>query len=153
MASRSRYIIGVGLQYVSDRVDAPNSTGKPPACHTPCLTCSARSLRCMWHGFSSDQVLMIAMTGLPACPAASTPSCRIRDLWLNERRLFEPNHPALRSVAGFFAPLAGGRPWGASLASGGWSSAPGHRNDAWGALCGVRPGACGVIAGLPGLVR
>src|SRR5215469_10879561 len=35
---------------------------------------------------------------------------------------------------------------GASLASGGWSSAPGHRNDAWGALCGVRPGACGTSA-------
>jgi hypothetical protein len=56
----------------------------------------------MWHGFSSDQVLMIAMTGLPACPAASTPICRIRDLWLNERRLFEPNHPALRKVSGVF---------------------------------------------------
>jgi hypothetical protein len=26
------------------------------------------------------------------------------------------------------------------------SSAPGHRNGAWGALCGVRPGACGVLA-------
>src|SRR5215469_14021638 len=100
MESRLRYIIGVGLQYVSDRVDAPNSTGKPPACHTPRLTCSARSRRCIWHGFSSDQVLMIAMIGLPACPASSTPICRIRDLWLNERRLFEPNHPALRKVSG-----------------------------------------------------
>src|SRR4029077_4285130 len=34
---------------------------------------------------------------------------------------------------------------GASLASGGVSSPPGHRNGAWGALCGVRPGGCGVI--------
>src|SRR3974390_3552903 len=100
MASRLRYIIGVGLQNVSDKVDAPNSTGKPPACHTPCLTCSARSRRCMWHGLSSDHVLMIAMTGLPVGPAASTPSCRIRDLWLNERRLPGLNHPALRSVSG-----------------------------------------------------
>jgi len=42
---------------------------------------------------------------------------------------------------------------GASLASGGVSSPPGHRNGAWGcvvpearqlALCGVRPGGCGV---------
>ena len=33
---------------------------------------------------------------------------------------------------------------GASLASGGWSSPPGHRNGAWGALSGVRPGGCGV---------
>ncbi len=79
MASRFRYIIGVGLQYVSDKVDTPNSTGKPPACHTPRLTCSARSRRCMWHGFSSDQVLRMAMTGLPWCSEASTPSWRIRD--------------------------------------------------------------------------
>jgi hypothetical protein len=33
---------------------------------------------------------------------------------------------------------------GASLASGGGSSPPGHRNGAWGAFCGVRPGGCGV---------
>jgi len=33
---------------------------------------------------------------------------------------------------------------GASLASEGVSSPPGHRNGAWGALCGVRPGGCGV---------
>jgi len=33
---------------------------------------------------------------------------------------------------------------GASLASGGVSSPPGHRNGAWGALGGVRPGGCGV---------
>src|SRR6185312_12111176 len=32
---------------------------------------------------------------------------------------------------------------GASLASEGVSSPPGHRNGAWGASCGVRPGACG----------
>jgi len=42
------------------------------------------------------------------------------------------------------ASLAGGRPWGASLASEGGSSPPGHRNGARGALCGVRPGGCGV---------
>ncbi len=39
----------------------------------------------------------------------------------------------------FMAPLAG-----ASLASGGVSSPPGHRNGARGALCGVRPSGCGV---------
>jgi len=42
------------------------------------------------------------------------------------------------------ASLACGRPWGASLASGGVSSPPGPRNGAWGAFCGVRPGGCGV---------
>src|SRR5262249_8776347 len=50
----------------------------------------------------------------------------------------------------FIASLAG-----ASLASGGVSSAPGHRNGAWGCVvpearrlapCGVRPGACGAHA-------
>src|SRR5262249_31467822 len=44
-------------------------------------------------------------------------------------------------------PLAGashGRAGGAPISRvGGCSSPPGHRNGAWGALCGVRPGGCG----------
>ena len=50
---------------------------------------------------------------------------------------------------------------GASLASGGMGvrglapgtcrgSPPGHRNGAWGALCGVRPGGCGVTVSVAG---
>jgi len=39
------------------------------------------------------------------------------------------------------ASLAGGRPWGASLASEGRSSPPGHRNGAWGAYAAFGPAA------------
>ena len=55
---------------------------------------------------------------------------------------------AQRCATHFMASLAG-----ASLASGGVSSAPGHRNGAWGALCGVRPGACGVPTPLQDTLR
>src|SRR5690242_18109707 len=41
------------------------------------------------------------------------------------------------------APLAGGRPWGASLASGKRVLAAGTPQRRRGALCGVRPGDCG----------
>ncbi len=62
------------------------------------------------------------------------------------------------------APLAGaslGRAGGArNDRAGGWSPAPGHRNGAWGcvvpearrlAVCGVRPGACGIAYELQNL--
>ena len=42
------------------------STGKPPACQTPRFTSSARCRKCVWQVLMSDQVLMIAITGLPA---------------------------------------------------------------------------------------
>ena len=91
MASRFRYIIGVGFWNVSLSVATGISTGKPPASSTPRLTCSARWRRCMWQGLISDQVLRMRMSGLPRCSSASTPSWRIRDRWLNDRR------PAVRS--------------------------------------------------------
>ncbi|CAM5688738.1 hypothetical protein SVIOM74S_00524 [Streptomyces violarus] len=59
--------MGVGFWKVSLRVETGNSSGKPPACQTPRLTAWARSLRCTWQGLMSDQVLRIAMTGLPRC--------------------------------------------------------------------------------------
>jgi hypothetical protein len=65
IAIRFRYSMGVGFWNVSDRLAIPNSAGKPPASQMPRLTCSARSRRCMWQGFSSDQVFTIAMIGLP----------------------------------------------------------------------------------------
>ena len=102
MASRLRYIIGVGFWNVSDSVDTGNSAGKPPASHTPRLTCSARSRRCMWQGLMSDQVLRMAMKGLPPCSSAPKPSWRIRERWLNERSPSPPNHRWLRSSSGFF---------------------------------------------------
>ena len=56
----------VGFWNGSDSEIAGISTGKPPACHTPRLTSSARWRKCVWHWLISLQVLMIAITGLPA---------------------------------------------------------------------------------------
>jgi hypothetical protein len=42
------------------------SSGKPPASQTPRLISSTRPLKCWWQGLMSFQVLMTAMTGLPA---------------------------------------------------------------------------------------
>ena len=42
------------------------STGKPPACQTPRFTSSARWRKWLWQELMSLQVLMIAITGLPA---------------------------------------------------------------------------------------
>jgi len=66
MASRLRYIMVVGFCIGSASEIAGISTGKPPACQTPRFTSSARCRKCVWQGLMSDQVLMIAMTGLPA---------------------------------------------------------------------------------------
>ena len=71
MASRFRYIIGVGFWNDSDSVATGNSIGKPPASSTPRLTCAARSRRCMWQPFISDQVLRMAMIGLPKCSSGA----------------------------------------------------------------------------------
>ncbi len=55
-----------GLTKGSESDIAGSSTGKPPACHTPRLTSSARCLKCEWHWLISLQVLITAITGLPA---------------------------------------------------------------------------------------
>ena len=57
-------VVGFCITSASDI--AGISTGKPPACQTPRFTSSARCLKCVWQVLMSDQVLMIAMTGLPA---------------------------------------------------------------------------------------
>ncbi len=56
----------VGFTKLSDSDSAGSSSGRPPACSTPRFTSSTRSLKCMWQGCASDQVLRIAITGLPA---------------------------------------------------------------------------------------
>jgi hypothetical protein len=61
-----RYIIVVGFCSTSASVIAGISSGNPPACQTPRFTSSARSRKCEWQWLTSLQVLMIAMTGLPA---------------------------------------------------------------------------------------
>ncbi|MNC94596.1 hypothetical protein D3C83_114890 [compost metagenome] len=56
----------VGFWNGSASVMAGISTGNPPACQTPRFTSSARWRKWLWHELISLQVLMIAMTGLPA---------------------------------------------------------------------------------------
>jgi hypothetical protein len=56
----------VGLTLLSDSEIAGSSAGKPPASRMPRRTSSTRCLKCAWHWFRSDQVLMIAITGLRA---------------------------------------------------------------------------------------
>ena len=58
--------MAVGRMSVSPVAMVGNSSGKPPACHTPRLTASAT--RCKWalHGASSDQVEAMPITGRPS---------------------------------------------------------------------------------------
>ena len=56
----------VGFTNGSESEIAGSSRGKPPAWRTPRFTSSTRSLKWTWHWLMSDQVLMIAITGLPA---------------------------------------------------------------------------------------
>ncbi len=66
MASRLRNSIAVGRICVSPSDIAGNSSGNPPASHTPRFTCSAISRRWLLHGVSSDQVLQMPITGRPS---------------------------------------------------------------------------------------
>ncbi len=65
MARKLRYMSGLGFMKISASDIAGISSGKPPACHTPRFTSSARWRKCRWHGLISLHVLRIAMTGLP----------------------------------------------------------------------------------------
>ena len=65
MASMLRYIMVVGLTKLSETESAGSSTGKPPAIRMPRLTSSTRVLKWLWQGCRSDQVLTMAITGLP----------------------------------------------------------------------------------------
>ena len=58
---------------VSPSVRTGISIGKPPACQMPRLTSSARSRKCVWHGFASLQVFRMAMTGLPVMSSQAEP--------------------------------------------------------------------------------
>src|SRR5215472_17748242 len=61
----------------------------------------------MWQGLMPDQVLTMAMTGLPSCSSAVTPRPRIRERWLNARTLSEraaPNQRWLLSSSGVLMP-------------------------------------------------
>ena len=85
----------------SESVIAGISSGNPPACQTPRFTSSTRSLKCAWHWLISLQVLMMAITGLPAKSSRVKPLCSVRERWPNERMSFAPYQRYERSSSGF----------------------------------------------------
>jgi hypothetical protein len=66
IARKLRYIMVDGFTNGSDSEIAGSSIGKPPACQIPRFTSATRSRKWKWQGLMSDQVLTIAITGLPA---------------------------------------------------------------------------------------
>ena len=86
----------MGRSSVSPRAIAGNSSGKPPACHTPRLTDSATRCRCTLHGASSDQVVAIPITGRPSNTSDVNPWLRIHDRWFIPARPVAANHTELR---------------------------------------------------------
>src|SRR4029450_9596147 len=75
-----------------------NSTGRPPASHTPRLTGSAMVRRCALQGVSSDQVLQMPTTGRPSNTSAGRPWFRIQLRWMNPSLSCFPNQAADRKV-------------------------------------------------------
>src|SRR3984885_12149722 len=65
MLAKFRNNMAVGRKLVSPSDMTGNSSGKPPASHTPRFTNSASSRKGALHGVSSDHVLQIPMTGRP----------------------------------------------------------------------------------------
>ena len=66
----------VGFMNSSPNEIVGNSSGTPPAAHTPRLTASATCRRWMLQCVSSLQELQMPMTGLPEKPAGARPSER-----------------------------------------------------------------------------
>src|SRR5471032_1046925 len=91
-----------GFRKLSESESAGSSIGKPPACRMLRFTSSTRLLKCMWQGWASDQVLRIAITGLPAHSSGAKPICMARERWPKARRSSGANQRALRSEAGSF---------------------------------------------------
>src|SRR6185503_17757386 len=65
----------------------------------PRFTSSTRVLKCMWQGWASDQVLRMAITGLPAHSSGAKPICMARERWPKARKSSGANQRALRSMA------------------------------------------------------
>ena len=83
---------GEGFMNGSDSVIAGISSGKPPACQMPRLISSARCRKWAWHWLMSLQVLMMAITGLPAKSSRVKPLCSVRERWPKARRSCAPYH-------------------------------------------------------------
>ena len=101
MLIRLRKSIVVGTIWVSPSDMAGNSSGTPPASHTPRLTNSATSSRWLLQGVSSDQELQIPMTGRPSKAWSGRPSERNQERWMNRLRSWPSNQRRLlNSVIG-----------------------------------------------------
>src|ERR1700761_8196761 len=96
--------MAVGRSSVSPRAIAGNSSGKPPACHTPRLTDSATRCRCTLHGANSDQGVAIPITGPPSNTSGVNPWLRIHSRLFMPERPVAPNHVALR-LPGVWGPV------------------------------------------------
>src|SRR6202044_2317602 len=104
MLARLRKSIAVGRSWDSPNDITGNSSGKPPASHTPRLTHSASSRKCALQGFNSEKVLQMPMTGRPSNRSCGHPWFFIQLRWPKPSRSFFPNQPRLRSVS--FVPSA-----------------------------------------------
>ena len=78
MLIRLRKSIVVGRMYVSPSEIVGNSSGHPPASHTPRFTDSATRRKCTLHDVSSDHELQMPMTGRPSNTSGANPSARIQ---------------------------------------------------------------------------
>ena len=76
IAIRLRYIMVVGRMNISPSEMVGNSSGTPPAAHTPRFTAAATSRRWALQLFSSLQELQMPITGLPSKTSAGKPSER-----------------------------------------------------------------------------
>ena len=74
-----------------------NSSGNPPADHTPRLTASATWRRWALQLVSSDQELQIPITGLPENTLPGKPSERSQERCRNPSLSLRPNHSCERS--------------------------------------------------------
>src|SRR5450759_1464106 len=96
MLMRLRNNMVVGRISVSPSDITGNSSGNPPASHTPRLTDSATRRRCTLQGVGSDQLLQIPMTGRPSNTSFGKPCAFIHERWMNPFLPGSPNHSALR---------------------------------------------------------
>src|SRR5688500_10923720 len=94
--------MAVGRMFDSPVDITGNSSGRPPASHTPRLTRSAIVRKRALQGVSSDQVLQIPTTGRPANTSAGRPWLRIQLRWMTPSLSCLLNHAAelyVRSVS------------------------------------------------------
>jgi hypothetical protein len=74
IAIRLRKSMVVGFIRISPSEITGNSSGNPPALHTPRFTASATCRRCALQLLSSDHELQMPMTGRPSNIASLKPS-------------------------------------------------------------------------------